>query len=123
MKIYISGKISGLPEAEVAFKFEQARQKLLQEGHSVVNPFEIGLPFEAQWLAEGINDRERWERHMDRDLDLLRDCDAIYMLDNWSTSRGAIIELKEAISHRMPVLGYMTGEQLSAALASDYKVR
>lgn len=117
MKIYISGKISGLPEAEVAFKFEQAKQRLLQEGNTAVNPFEIGLPFEAQWLAEGINDRERWERHMDRDLDQLRDCDAIYMLDNWSTSRGAIIELKEAISHRIPVLGSITEDQIKQVLS------
>lgn len=117
MKIYISGKISGLPEAEVAFKFKQAEVKLEQEDHLSVNPFEIGLPYEEQWLADGVNDRERWEQHMDRDLDLLRGCEAIYMLDNWSTSRGAIIELKEAISHRLPVLGCITEEQIKQVLS------
>lgn len=116
MKIYISGKISGLPEAEVAFKFKQAERGLTQAGCESVNPFEIGLPYEAQWLSEGLSDRERWERHMDRDLDLLRDCDAIFLLDNWTSSRGAIIELKEALSHDLPVYGHATEEQITKIL-------
>lgn len=117
MKIYISGKISGLPEAEVAFEFKFAEHELMQAGHIGVNPYEIGLPYEAQWVAEGIPDRERWERHMDRDLDFLRKCDAIYMLDNWTTSRGAIIEIKEAISHHIPILGCITDEQINQVLS------
>ena len=111
-KIYLSGKISGLAEADVRMKFRMAEKMLHRVGIETVNPYEIGLPDEARWLAEGLGDRERWARHMERDLDLLRGCGGIYMLDNWRSSAGAIIEIKEALACGLPIFGNFSDADL-----------
>ena len=110
--IYLSGKITGLSLIEVSKKFSEA-ERILVDVAKVINPYEIGLPDEHQWISEGISEKERWERHMDRDLDLLRNCDCIYMLDNWKESTGAIIEIKEAISHNIQVVGHVTKDDIA----------
>ena len=79
--VYLSGKISGLSPSAASKKFMEVRL-MLKGITQVINPFEIGLPDELRWISEGVSEKERWERHMDRDLDLLRNCDCIYMLDN-----------------------------------------
>ena len=110
--IYLSGKITGLSLIEASKKFSEA-ERILVNVAKVINPYEIGLPDEHQWISEGISEKERWERHMDRDLDLLRNCDCIYMLDNWKESTGAIIEIKEAISHNIQVVGHVTNDDIA----------
>ena len=57
MRIYISGKISGLPYKEAEQRFEDAEALLTELG-----------------------------------FEMLHSCDAIYMMDNWTTSIGASIE-------------------------------
>lgn len=81
MRIYISGKISFLPFDEVQNKFKTAQEKLEQLGFEVVNPLKNGLT---------VNDS--WEEHIKLDILTLSSCDAIYMLRDWSLSRGALIE-------------------------------
>ncbi|GHT09070.1 hypothetical protein FACS189426_06350 [Bacteroidia bacterium] len=81
MKIYISGKITGLPFADVAAKFEDAEMLLKDLGLETVNPTKNGLSF-----------NESWEKHIVRDIENLLECDAIYMLDGWNDSVGAGIE-------------------------------
>lgn len=110
--IYLSGKITGLTPIDANKKFVEV-ERILVDIAEVVNPYEIGLPDELQWISEGISEKERWERHMDRDLDLLRSCDSIYMLDNWKESTGAIIEIKEAISHNIRILGHATKNDIT----------
>lgn len=86
MKIYISGKISGLPFSEAYAKFYNAEQFLTSMGHEVFNPMRIP------------QDPERsWQSYMDECLAELPGCDAIWMLDNWLTSKGARQELASAI--------------------------
>ncbi|MDR3266236.1 MAG: DUF4406 domain-containing protein [Tannerella sp.] len=80
-KIYISGKISGLPIDEVEAKFEEAEAKLKAEGYEVVCP-----------LKNEINEDVRWETYMKMDIIMLMGCDAIYMLSDWENSRGASLE-------------------------------
>lgn len=110
--IYLSGKITGLTPMEASKKFSEV-ERTLADIDKVVNPYEIGLSDEHQWISEGVGEKERWERHMDRDLDLLRNCDCIYMLDNWKESTGAIIEIKEAISHNIQVVGHATNDDIA----------
>jgi hypothetical protein len=81
MKIYISGKISGLSVEEVREKFAKAETHLKELGHEVINPLKNGLP-------EG----EVWEKYMVADIALLFACEAIYLLPDWMDSRGAMIE-------------------------------
>lgn len=81
MRIYISGKISGLPLDDVKVRFADAKSFLDEIGFEAVNPLEKGLPDDAPW-----------EQHMVKDIELLLSCDAIYMMDNWMDSIGAGIE-------------------------------
>ena len=81
MRIYISGKISGLPLDDVKVRFADAKAFLDEIGFEAVNPLEKGLPDDAPW-----------ERHMVKDIELLLSCDSIYMMDNWTLSTGAGIE-------------------------------
>lgn len=85
MRIYISGKISGLPYNEVEQKFEDAEALLTELGFEVVNPLKNGLSPDAPWI-----------KHFCKDIELLDSCDAIYMMDNWNDSRGARHEFEFA---------------------------
>ena len=78
MRIYISGKISGLPLNAVQERFEDAESLLSELGFDVVNP-----------LKNGLDPNEKWITHLCKDIELLDSCDAIYMMDNWVESRGA----------------------------------
>ena len=81
MKIYISGKITGLPFPEVVAKFQSAEELLDELDLVPVNP-----------LKNGLTKNHAWVEHMVRDIEMLLACDAIYMLDNWVDSKGARIE-------------------------------
>jgi len=86
MKVYISGKISGLPYDEVERNFKEAEIRLQEEGYETVNPLDSGLPVESTW-----------KEHMKADIKMLMDCDTIYLLKNWKDSVGATIEQKIAV--------------------------
>lgn len=81
MKVYLSGKITGLPEAQARAQFRKAQLKILQIGFEVVNPLT---------LDHSINDT--WESYMRTDISAMMQCDAIYMLPGWEQSRGAKLE-------------------------------
>ena len=81
MKIYISGKITGLPRQETRQRFADAQALLDEIGFEAVNPME-----------KGMSDDAPWEQHMVKDIEILFKCDAIYMMDNWTESKGAQIE-------------------------------
>lgn len=82
MKIYVSGKISGLPIEEAKQRFANSQALLESIGFEVVNPLEFGL----------CDEKASWESHKVKDIELLFGCDAIYMMDNWTGSTGAGIE-------------------------------
>ncbi len=54
---------------------------LTELGFEVINP-----------LKNGLAAHEEWIKHLCKDIELLHSCDAIYMMDNWTTSTGASIE-------------------------------
>jgi len=88
MKIYLSGKISGLTEAEYKQNFKAAYSKLFELkivdcSLYVVNPLDIKPLF-------GI---KRWVFFMVADLWQLRKCSHIAIQKNWIYSRGAMIEV------------------------------
>lgn len=82
-KVYISGKISGLPMEEVAVKFEKAERFLAGCGYSVVNPVK---------LDHSDNPAKNWEAYMKTDIKALMDCNYIALLPCWRQSPGALIE-------------------------------
>jgi len=91
-KIYISGKISGIESIAPAL-FEQAEMKLIALGWEVINPTTI----------KHI-DLDSWIGCMKTDIIELMKCDSIFMLSNWETSKGAIIELKLAADLGMKIM-------------------
>ena len=93
MKVYISGQISGLDTAEARKRFAGAEELLQGMGFDTVNPWDNGLPVDAPWI-----------NHMCRDLEMLNECNCIYMMDGWRESRGACIEYDFAIRTGKSVL-------------------
>lgn len=80
-RIYISGKITGLEENYAKSLFDYAENWWKEKGFEPVNPMKIEH-----------NHNLSWESYMKEDLKALMDCDYIFMLDNWTSSKGAIIE-------------------------------
>ncbi len=93
MKVYISGKIDGLPPFYSQMRFAEAERKLKDEGFEVINPWK--LDFSAC---------KEWDDYMMCDLDILRKCDAIYLLSNWQESDGALVEYHFAKGKKMQIL-------------------
>ncbi len=81
MKIYISGKITGM-EVEAKALFQQAEDKLTALGYDVVNPMKLPHEHDKEWIS-----------YMIECLKALKPCDGIYLIDNWNDSNGAIWEL------------------------------
>ena len=82
MKIYISGKITGL-DIEVSKQyFQTVEDELLKNGHTPINPWKV-LPFHPD---------HSWNDYMAEDIKVLMTCDAILMLENWTDSKGAKVE-------------------------------
>ena len=81
IKIYISGKVTGLTQEQATKRFDDSECLLSAIGFDVVNPLKNGLKFDASW-----------DEHMVRDIELLFPCNAIYMMDGWLDSTGAQIE-------------------------------
>ncbi|MGE0294919.1 MAG: DUF4406 domain-containing protein [Hyphomonadaceae bacterium] len=82
MKIYISGKISGLDYDDAFDSFSEAEDWVLIHGHEAVNPMK--KVSEQQGFT--------WEQYMLEDIAILFACDGIFMLRNWQDSKGARIE-------------------------------
>ena len=82
MKVYISGKITGMPMDEVEKLFEKAEREMRKCFDDVLSPL---------WIPVNQNNPE-WRHYMIEDIKVLVDCDAIYMISNWKESRGAILE-------------------------------
>lgn len=81
-KVYISGKISGLPHQDAYDKFEKAENDVKEMGFEPINPMKI-CPFNPDWS---------WDDYMVEDIKALFKCKAIYMLKDWGDSKGARIE-------------------------------
>jgi hypothetical protein len=82
MRVYISGKMSGLQDLGFP-AFNRAAASLRASGYEVVNPAELD--------AQDAGPME-WHEYLRRDITHLVTCDAIALLSNWSDSKGARLE-------------------------------
>ena len=89
-KIYISGPVSNNPSYRM--DFERTEKTLLVYGFDVVNP------------VKNVCAGQEWAWCMKRDIKLLMDCDAIFMMNGWRTSAGAVIEHDLAVKLSMEVI-------------------
>lgn len=92
-KVYISGKITGLPEQEYKKNFTEAEKKLKFFNYIPINPTKIGI-------VPGF----KWEDYMKESIKLLCDCDFIYYLSNADESKGASLERQTATALGIPTL-------------------
>ena len=90
MKIYLSGKITGLDKEVYTRQFERAETFYKTSGFDVINPVKIGEEVLKQ------NPSAKWEDFMQKDLEALRTCTHIVLLEGWEESKGAKMEKAEA---------------------------
>ena len=90
MIIYISGPMTGLPSLNVD-EFDRVEAELRADGHVTFNPARSTICGNSRLMPRKF--------HIRRDIHDLLQADAIYMLDNWETSKGATLE--HAIAHEL----------------------
>ena len=93
MKVYISGRMEGLPTDRVQKHFAEAQEYLTAEGFIVMNP-------DCLRMCPGFD----YDDYMSIDLAMLERCDAIYMLEGWEESGGARKELIFAFEHDKKIM-------------------
>jgi len=89
-RVYISGKITGLYNAEKLF--EIAEKEINNFGFDAVNPMKL----------KHVN--KNWSDCVKKDIIELCRCDTIYMLSNWKGSKGAILEHHIAKELKMEII-------------------
>lgn len=99
-RCYLSGAITGVKHADKLFARAEEKLKLL--GYEVVNPYKFGELLKKEYAIE--NKVPKYEDYMREDIELLMDCDAIYLLENWGTSKGASLEKKIAEVLKMQIM-------------------
>lgn len=105
MKAYLAGPMSGHPDLNFP-AFHAWAKYLRAQGLEVVNPAEInGGDYEliAYAAMDAAQRLAQWRKCMRRDIIELMTCDAIYLMEGWKTSTGAMLESFIARSLDMPV--------------------
>ena len=97
--VYIAGPMRGHQYFNFP-AFDRANEDLLAEGYSVISPADLdrehgfdpmSLPEDYDWLDLQKIDFSLHDA-IDRDVAALKGSDAIYLLDGWEQSRGALAE-------------------------------
>ncbi len=92
-RMYISGRISGLPLEEAQLEFDRAEGVLEALGYEVLNPI---------W-GNGLDHSASWNDHMVADIKMLLSADSVFMLPGWASSKGARIEHEIARELEKPI--------------------
>jgi hypothetical protein len=81
MRVYIAGRVTGLPYEEAKAKFERAEEALRASNFNPVNPL------------KHVNSLASNRDAMKVCMPLLMDCNAILLLNDYEFSEGAKVEL------------------------------
>lgn len=83
--VYLSAPISGCDINERRETFERVENELKKLGYKVLSP-----------MKNGLSQDEPTSRHMKRDIILLLQADAIFLMTGWNRSAGCLTELNVA---------------------------
>jgi len=100
MLIYIAGPYTADTPEKIHQNITNALDmaaKVWQAGHVAIFPHGNTYHFEQRDI--GLTN----EDYINGDLDILRRCDAILMLEGWQTSKGAVKEHYKACQLNMPI--------------------
>ena len=100
IRIYLSGKITGLPCEEYTRNFQRAEQHYKSAGFEVINPVKIG-----EALLK-LHPEATYEDFMLRDLEALQSCTHIALISGWENSPGAAREKAEAERLGLEIMQY-----------------
>lgn len=93
MKVYVAGKVTGLPNSEVFRKFNGSVRTLKEGGHAVMSPAVLVL-----------NDGFGHEDYMHVCYAMIDVCDAVFMQRDWRDSEGARMEREYATDRRKRII-------------------
>lgn len=102
IKVYLSGKMTGLEKSEYEKIFEVAENHYLSCGFLVINPCHLSE------IVLSENPDATYEDFMREDLKVLAGCTHIALLENWETSEGAKREKAEAERLGLEIMYYRT---------------
>ena len=114
-RVYLSGPMTGRPAFGFPAFFE-AEEFLKDQGWKVVNPARLDTDLGLASLDEAMPH----EGYMKRDLPLLIRCDAIALLPEWWTSKGAKQELSVALMCGLDVICATDGLPLDDYFGDNY---
>lgn len=100
MKIFISGPMRGLPNYNFD-KFDSVEKWLIAAGYDVVNPAHISRSYKETTI---LNNKDKFNEMVKRQLSALEQCDAILVLDNWEKPEGVKTEIQHALKHNLLVI-------------------
>ena len=93
MKVYVAGKVTGLPNSEVFRKFNGSVRTLKEGGHAVMSPAVLVL-----------NEDFEHEDYMHVCFAMIDVCDAVFMQRDWRDSEGARMEREYATDRRKRII-------------------
>ena len=91
IKCYLCGKITNNPSYKT--DFEQAEQEVLALGYTPVNP--VVFPHKKD---------STWEEYLRQDIKLLMNCEAVYLLRDSHSSKGAMLEMDLALALKFKII-------------------
>jgi len=100
-KIYISGQMTGIKNYNKK-AFMKAEKYLHKKGYKTVNPYRLSK------MLNKIKNNPTYADYLRHDLEWLKKCDSIYMLENWENSNGAKTEIDKA--HELGLQIYFESE-------------
>ena len=101
--IYVAGPMTGLPRHNFS-AFDEAAERLRLAGWSVYGPVEIGWLCGVVTSDENEPDAETYRRLVRAEMAALVQCDAIYLLKGWESSKGTRLELEVALALGLDVI-------------------
>ena len=103
-KIYLAGKITGLPPEVAHTNFLNALMDvaLSNPDATVINPHALGQICRRD--APALSEADFWQFVMRHCICHLVQCDALYLLRNWQSSKGAQLERTLAMGLGMEIV-------------------